>query len=235
MAKKRSNVNLFNYEIELKNIQTIKADNKALIEKEENIKGLINMELNELITKLEVLINNEQLIRTDTFYNIAWKRGYKIERSFNKLGFYDLKLPPVSESEIILSAYEKNNQIKPQDFLMLELPQITKSILKNTIADNPNITTIDLLNKFRIFEYPHYHCFATAETENELLDILELLKKFDKIAKAKLIDLNDKIFNNLSASRKKRKMKEITPGCFDGMCIEKNTRTTPLFTRETNF
>lgn len=160
MAKKRSNVNLFNYEIELKNIQTIKADNKALIEKEENIKGLINMGLNELITKLEVLINNEQLIRTDTFYNIAWKRGYKIERSFNKLGFYDLKLPPVSESEIILSAYERNNQIKPQDFLMLELPQITKSILKNTIADNPNITTIDLLNKFRIFGIPSLSLFC---------------------------------------------------------------------------
>ena len=232
---RREKINLFNYEERYKEEENIKVAAATLINSSNKIVESIGMDLDILITKLEKLITAEQLIRTDTFYNIAWDRGYKIEKAILKDGYLVLKLPPVSVSEQILRAYEEDKNIKPTDFLLLELPETTKNIWKNSIDTDPNITSLEILTKFRIFDYPNYHAFAYAKTEEELLNILELLKKFDKIAKANLIDINDKMFNGLSASRKKRRKKEITPGCFDGMCIEKNTKTTPLFARETNF
>lgn len=231
---KVNNINLFNFEDQnIKERAAAKAA-AALVRIEE----LIGMTLDQLLIEVKKYIVAEQLIKTDTYYDIAWNRGYRIEKSIFESGALELNLAYSSESETILKAYEDNPDIKPIDFLLLDLPEITRGILKNTIEESPKLSTLELMKMFRIFEYPHYRTFAYAKTEDELLKIYDIIQKFDKISKAKLIEVNDKKFNFVRATRKK-KSREEEPACFDGNCLDKKlsseAKNATYFGRETSF
>lgn len=228
--------NLFNH-IEVKNKkEETKKKEEIELSNSLKIKELLNISLDELVEKLEFFVKSDILSKDDFLYNYAYDRGFKIENSIFKNDELELRLAPVSESEKMLRAYEENENIKPLDFLNLDLPEITKGILKNAIDENLNISTLELMKMFKIFDYPHFRPCVSSSSRDELFEVLELMKMFNSLVIHNLVDVESKKFRNLRATRNR---KQRTPACFDGNCLDKklsgDAKNASYFGRETSF
>ncbi len=131
----------------------------------------------------------------------------------------------------MLSAYERNEDISIKEILQLPIEEGAKKSIRKFSEENPNASTLDLFQKFNIFDYPHFMPIATSTSKEELKEVYELLKEFRGFVLDGVVDLNDKMYNFMTNNKIKRK-KEHRPGCFDGLCLEKNIEKIFPFARE---
>ena len=74
---------------------------------------------------------------------------------------------------------------------------------------------------------------ATSNSQKELEEVFNTLADFRELVSKDIIDLSDTQYNFMTNYKTKRKKdKENRPGCFDGLCIEKNIDKIFPFSRE---
>ncbi len=144
----------------------------------------------------------------------------------------ELRIAFKSDSEIILNAYEKNNNIKVTDLLNLPVEDGAKRGIQRFIDSNEDLDILTFMNKYNIFDYPHFMPIATSTSKKELEEVFDTLKVFRNMVLKGYIDLSDSKYNFMTNKRETRKKKENRPGCFDGLCLEKNIEKMFPFARE---
>ncbi|WP_187648665.1 hypothetical protein [Nitrosophilus labii] len=181
--------------------------------------------INKLIEQLKNYIKEGVLIRSDDLYNISLDYPYKIEKTWGDE--YGLYFVPDSDTvKIYQHLVERNGTLK--ELLSLDLAQGALNNIRQFIIDNPNATIEEFIKRFRINE-PIKRYFRYAETKDkELLEKVALtIIEFKKMRS--FIDTSHKKFNPL---KNRRGRNEGKPGCFDGLCIEKNIEKIFPFARE---
>lgn len=184
-----------------------------------------------VVTKIKEFIENKILEKSDSHFRLAFKYGYVIERTFGEDAPFVLKVGFRSDSELIRTAYEENKNIELKELLNLPLQLGALKNIKSHIDDNPAASAIDFVKKCNILSYPHFRQIATSSSQKQLEELFELLADFRELVSKDIIDLSDSKYNFMT-NFKRKKDKENRPGCFDGLCIEKNIDKIFPFARE---
>jgi hypothetical protein len=194
--------------------------NEVEVKPKQSIVEVDKKKLKSILESMKRWINDGTLIKSDFYYNICFWRPYKIEKRYSDE--YELRFATSSDSERMLTAYELNNDIKPLDFLNVGIASGAQRMLKLWIEDNPNGSTLDMLNHFRIFEYPHYYTRAKHINKETLEEVAQVLIDFAKLRES--LTLTDTKFSFMR-EHKIRKLEDQSatiPRCFDGLCLEAN-------------
>lgn len=184
-----------------------------------------------VVTKIKEFIANGILEKSDSHFRLAFRYGYAIERAFGEDTPFVLKAGFRSDSELIRTAYEENKNIELKELLNLPLQLGALKNIKSYIEDNPAAATIDFIKKCNILTYPHFRQIASSSSQKQLEELFELLADFRELVSKDIIDLSDSKYNFMT-NFKRKKDKENRPGCFDGLCIEKNIDKIFPFARE---
>lgn len=184
-----------------------------------------------VVAKIKEFINGGILEKSDSFFRLAFRYGYVIERAFGEDTPFVLKAGFRSDSELIRTAYEENKSIELKELLNLPLELGTLKNIKRHIEANPDAATIDFIKKCNILSYPHFRPIASSSSQKQLEELFELLIDFRELVSKDIIDLDDSKYNFMT-NFKIKKDKEKRPGCFDGLCIEKNIDKIFPFARE---
>ncbi|MDD2290657.1 MAG: hypothetical protein PHV52_00125 [Aliarcobacter sp.] len=182
-----------------------------------------------VVTKISELIENSILEKSDSYFRLAFRYGYVIERAFGEDTPYVLKAGFRSDSELIRTAYEENKNIELKELLNLPLELGSLKNIKSYIENNPTAATIDFIKKCNILSYPHFRPIASSSSQKQLEELFKLLADFRELVAKDVIDLSDSKYNFMTNFKRK---KENRPGCFDGLCIEKNIDKIFPFARE---
>jgi hypothetical protein len=184
-----------------------------------------------VVTKIKEFIDNGILEKSDSYFRLAFRYGYVIERAFGEDTPYVLKAGFRSDSELIRTAYEENKNIELKELLNLPLQLGALKNIKSHLDENPATSTIDFIKMFNILTYPHLRQIASSSSQKQLEELFELLAEFRELVSKDIIDLSDSKYNFMT-NFKRKKDKENRPGCFDGLCIEKNIDKIFPFARE---
>jgi len=184
-----------------------------------------------VVTKIKELIENGILEKSDSHFRLAFRYGYVIERAFGEDTPFVLKAGFRSDSELIRTAYEENKNIELKELLNLPLQLGALKNIKSYIEINPAAATMDFMKKCNILAYPHFRPIASSSSQKQLEELFELLVDFRELVSKDIIDLDDSKYNFMT-NFKRKKDKENRPGCFDGLCIEKNIDKIFPFARE---
>ena len=179
------------------------------------------LSLGEVLEKMKFYINSKIMNPSDFYYNIAHYREPKI---VEKNGLYELRFAISSDSERLLTAYERNSNIKPIELLGVGVAKGALNSIEGYIQDCPNASTLDILNYYRIFNYPTYN-FVQAQSDSldEINDVKKLLIEWGK-HREHISDLSETKFSfmRLHKRSKLEDQTNVIPQCFDGLCLEKN-------------
>lgn len=184
-----------------------------------------------VVTKIKEFIDSGILEKSDSHFRLAFRYGYVIESTFDENVLFVLKVGFRSDSELIRTAYEENKDIELKELLNLPLELGSLKSIKSYIEDNPTAATIDFIKKCNILSYPHFRPIASSSSQKQLEELFELLADFRELVSKDVIDLDDSKYNFMT-NFKRKKDKEKRPGCFDGLCIEKNIDKIFPFARE---
>lgn len=148
--------------------------------------------LDELLIKMKKFIDLGILFPSDYYYNIAYYRKERIYQ--DNQGLYCLDFAISSDSERLLSAFEKN----------------------------PAITAKEILTKFGIFDRPTYWTYAKSDSIDDINCVKELLIEFASLRDS--LNLTDKKFNFMRVNKRTKldDQTAVIPRCFDGLCLESN-------------
>jgi hypothetical protein len=185
----------------------------------------------KVVTKIKEFIDNGILEKSDSHFRLAFRYGYVIERAFGEDTPFVLKAGFRSDSELIRTAYEENKNIELKELLNLPLQLGALKNIKSHLDENPATSTIDFIKMFNILTYPHLRQIASSSSQKQLEELFELLAEFRELVSKDVIDLSDSKYNFMTNFKRKRD-KDNRPGCFDGLCIEKNIDKIFPFARE---
>lgn len=148
--------------------------------------------LDELLIKMKKFIDLGILFPSDYYYNIAYYRKERIYQ--DNQGLYCLDFAISSDSERLLSAFEKN----------------------------PAITAKEILTKFGIFDRPTYWTYAKSYSIDDINCVKEILIEFASLRDS--LNLTDKKFNFMRVNKRTKldDQTAVIPRCFDGLCLESN-------------
>ena len=148
--------------------------------------------LDELLIKMKKFIDLGILFPSDYYYNIAYYRKERIYQ--DNQGVYCLDFAISSDSERLLSAFEKN----------------------------PAITAKEILTKFGIFDRPTYWTYAKSYSIDDINCVKEILIEFASLRDS--LNLTDKKFNFMRVNKRTKLEDQtaVIPRCFDGLCLESN-------------
>ncbi len=135
---------------------------------------------------------------------------------------YCLDFAISSDSERLLSAFEKNPAITAKELLGVGIANGAVKTIQRHIDENPQITTKEILTKFGIFDRPTYWTYAKSDSIDDINCVKELLIEFASLRDS--LNLTDKKFNFMRVN-KRTKLEDQTaviPRCFDGLCLESN-------------
>jgi hypothetical protein len=193
---------------------------EAEVKLEQNIVEVDEKKLKSILESMKRWINDGTLVKSDFYYNICFWRPYRIEKRYSDE--YELRFATSSDSERMLTAYELNNDIKPSEFLSTGIASGAQKMLKMWIDNNPNGTTLDMLNNFRIFNYPSYYTRAKHTNKEILEEVAQVLIDFAKLRES--LTLTDTKFSFMREHKigKLGDHSETMPRCFDGLCLEAN-------------
>jgi len=194
---------------------------EAEVKLEQNIIEVDEKKLKSILESMKRWINDGTLVKSDFYYNICFWRPYKIEKRFSGEE-YELRFATSSDSERMLTAYELNNDIKPLDFLNVGIASGAQRMIKLWIEDNPSATTLDMLDHFRIFNYPTYYTRAKHTSKETLEEVAQVLIDFAKLRES--LTLADTKFSFMREHKigKLGDHSTTIPRCFDGLCLEAN-------------
>jgi hypothetical protein len=182
-----------------------------------------------VVTQIKEFMDNGVLEKSDSYFRLAFRYGYVIERAFGEDTPFVLKAGFRSDSELIRTAYEENKNIELKE--LLNLPLQLGALKNSHLDENPATSTIDFIKMFNILTYPHLRQIASSSSQKQLEELFELLADFRELVSKDVIDLSDSKYNFMT-NFKRKKDKENRPGCFDGLCIEKNIDKIFPFARE---
>jgi hypothetical protein len=160
------------------------------------------------------------LFPSDYYYNIAYYRKERIYQ--DNQGLYCLDFAISSDSERLLSAFEKNPAITAKELLGVGIANGAVKTIQRHIDENPQITAKEILTKFGIFDRPTYWTYAKSDSIDDINCVKELLIEFSSLRDS--LNLADKKFNFMRVN-KRTKLEDQTaviPRCFDGLCLESN-------------
>jgi len=179
-----------------------------------------NKNLDELLQGIKKFIDLGILFPSDYYYNIAYYRKERIYQ--DKQGMYCLDFAISSDSERLLSAFEKNPAITAKELLGVGIANGAVKTIQRHIDENPQITAKEILTKFGIFDRPTYWTYAKSDSIDDINCVKELLIEFASLRDS--LNLTDKKFNFMRVN-KRTKLEDQTaviPRCFDGLCLESN-------------
>jgi hypothetical protein len=179
-----------------------------------------NKNLDELLQGIKKFIDLGILFPSDYYYNIAYYRKEKIYQ--DNQGLYCLDFAISSDSERLLSAFEKNPAITSKELLGVGIANGAVKTIQRYIDENPQITAKEILTKFGIFDRPTYWTYAKSDSIDDINCVKELLIEFASLRDS--LNLTDKKFNFMRVN-KRTKLEDQTaviPRCFDGLCLESN-------------
>lgn len=179
--------------------------------------------IEKMLVKLREFINSGVINTSDTYFNIAYHREPKIEKTED--GIYQLHFAQSSDSERLLSAYEVNPNIKPIELLGVGVPKGVLKRLNSHIKDNPNNTVKDIFDFFRIWNYPTYRwTHAQSSSLDEINSVKELIIDWAKLKEEIQLDLSEGKFTFMRTNKraKTEDQTKVIPQCFDGLCMEAN-------------
>lgn len=179
-----------------------------------------NKNLDELLQGIKKFIDLGILFPSDYYYNIAYYRKEKIYQ--DNQGLYCLDFAISSDSERLLSAFEKNPAITSKELLGVGIANGAVKTIQRHIDENPQITAKEILTKFGIFDRPTYWTYAKSDSIDDINCVKELLIEFASLRNS--LNLTDKRFNFMRVN-KRTKLEDQTaviPRCFDGLCLESN-------------
>ncbi len=179
-----------------------------------------NKNLDELLQGIKKFIDLGILFPSDYYYNIAYYRKEKIYQ--DNQGLYCLDFAISSDSERLLSAFEKNPAITSKELLGVGIANGAVKTIQRHIDENPQITAKEILTKFGIFDRPTYWTYAKSDSIDDINCVKELLIEFASLRDS--LNLTDKKFNFMRVN-KRTKLEDQTaviPRCFDGLCLESN-------------
>lgn len=179
-----------------------------------------NKNLDELLQGIKKFIDIGILFPSDYYYNIAYYRKEKIYQ--DNQGLYCLDFAISSDSERLLSAFEKNPAITSKELLGVGIANGAVKTIQRHIDENPQITAKEILTKFGIFDRPTYWTYAKSDSIDDINCVKELLIEFASLRDS--LNLTDKKFNFMRVN-KRTKLEDQTaviPRCFDGLCLESN-------------
>lgn len=214
MAKRKLNLFDFMQDIEEKPIEEVA---KNIV-----IKELDEKELKSILAQMKKYIDDGILIKSDFYYNICYWRPYEIKEKILEKGIYELKFASSSDSERIMTAYELNPNIEPLELINTGIAKRAQQSIRDYINTHSDCSTKQVLEHFRIFEYPHYYARAKSSNSKELEKVAELLIRFAKLRE--LLTLEETRFSFMR-EKKRTKLEDQTttiPRCFDGLCLEAN-------------
>lgn len=178
--------------------------------------------LEKMLVDLRKYINKGVINTSDTYFNIAYHREPKI---IKEKGVYQLRFAQSSDSERLLSAYEANKDIKPIELLGVGVAKGALKTIEQYIEDNPQAATKEILEHFRIFNYPTYNwTHAQSSSLEEINCAKELIINWAKLKEEMLLDLSDGKFTFMRTNKRSKLEDQTTiiPKCFDGLCLEQN-------------
>lgn len=176
--------------------------------------------LDELLIKMKKFIDLGILFPSDYYYNIAYYRKERIYQ--DNQGVYCLDFAISSDSERLLSAFEKNPAITAKELLGVGIANGAVKTIQRHLDENPHITAKEILTKFGIFDRPTYWTYAKSDSIDDINCVKELLIEFASLRDS--LNLTDKKFNFMRVN-KRTKLEDQTaviPRCFDGLCLESN-------------
>lgn len=177
------------------------------------------------------MIDNKILSQNESYFDIAFKRGFKIEKNIDEE--YIIQVAYSSDSEKILAYYENNKEFELKELLSLAIQDGAKKTIERYIEDK--ITPYDFLVKCNIFDYPKWKILATSKKRENLEYIFSLLKDFRELINQGLINTLVSDFDFISGKKRRNKITETRPKCFDGLCVESNISKIFPFAREVVF
>lgn len=179
-----------------------------------------NKNLDGLLQGIKKFIDLGILFPSDYYYNIAYYRKEKIYQ--DNQGLYCLDFAISSDSERLLSAFEKNPAITSKELLGVGIANGAVKTIQRHIDENLQITAKEILTKFGIFDRPTYWTYAKSDSIDDINCVKELLIEFASLRDS--LNLTDKKFNFMRVN-KRTKLEDQTaviPRCFDGLCLESN-------------
>ena len=179
-----------------------------------------NKNLDGLLQGIKKFIDLGILFPSDYYYNIAYYRKERIYQ--DNEGMYCLDFAISSDSERLLSAFEKNPAITAKELLGVGIANGAVKTIQRHIDENPQITAKEILTKFGIFDRPTYWTYAKSDSIDDINCVKELLIEFASLRDS--LNLTDKKFNFMRVN-KRTKLEDQTaviPRCFDGLCLESN-------------
>jgi hypothetical protein len=179
-----------------------------------------NKNLDELLQGIKKFIDLGILFPSDYYYNIAYYRKEKIYQ--DNQGLYCLDFAISSDSERLLSAFEKNPAITSKELLGVGIANGAVKTIQRHIDENPQITAKEILTKFGIFDRPTYWTYAKSDSIDDINCVKELLIEFASLRDS--LNLTDKKFNFMRVNKRTKLEDQTTviPRCFDGLCLESN-------------
>ena len=179
-----------------------------------------NKNLDELLQGIKKFIDLGILFPSDYYYNIAYYRKEKIYQ--DNQGLYCLDFAISSDSERLLSAFEKNPAITSKELLGVGIANGAVKTIQRHIDENPQITAKEILTKFGIFDRPTYWTYAKSDSIDDINCVKELLIEFASLRDS--LNLTDKKFNFMRVNKRTKLEDQIAviPRCFDGLCLESN-------------
>ncbi|UXC30729.1 hypothetical protein N3114_12600 (plasmid) [Aliarcobacter butzleri] len=184
-----------------------------------------------MIAELKHLIDNKILSQNESYFDIAFHRGFIIEQISKEE--YIIKVSYSSDSEKILTYYENKKDFELKELLDLPIQDGAKTTIKGYIQDN--ITPYDFLVKCNIFTYPKWKILASSNKRENLEYIFSLLKEFRELIDKGFIDTLVSDFDFIIGKKRRNKVIETRPKCFDGLCVENNISKIFPFAREVVF
>lgn len=177
------------------------------------------------------MINNKILSPSESYFDLAFERGFKIEKNIDEE--YFMQVAYSSDSERILAYYENKKDFKLKELLSLPIQEGVKKTIKRHIEDKT--APYDFLVKCNIFLYPKWKILATSKKRENLEYIFSLLKEFRELLNQGFINTLVSDFDFISGKKRRNKIIETRPKCFDGLCVESNISKIFPFAREVVF
>ena len=180
------------------------------------------MVLEKMLVDLRNYINAGVINTSDTYFNIAHHREPKI---VHEDGVYKLRFAQSSDSERLLRAYEANESIKPLELLGVGVAKGALKSIQGYIDENPQTTTREILDHYRIFNYPTYKwTHAQSSSLEEINRVKDLIIRWVKLKEEMQMDLSEGKFTFMRTNKraKTEDQTKIIPQCFDGLCLEQN-------------
>ena len=197
---------------------------KKIKKQKSKIENSIDKKINAITEKLHKFIKSGVLYRSDTLYDIDTDFGYIIKKScFND---YDLLFLPNSDTTKICNYLKNHNDFS--GLLQLNLHPGALNTIRKYLIENKNPSKEEFIKKFNITpNKERIKIYATSDDKKLLEEVAQTVLEFRKLRY--LIDTSHPKFNKLKNRKSKNENK---PGCFDGLCIEKNITQIMPFIRE---